>query len=358
MNLNNVLVLGLGKVGILVANLLHDSGFTVTGADSVKRSGLPFATKTMDISKPKELNSLLKDADAVVSCLPFFLNKDVSTIVAKAGLHYFDLTEDVPTTNHIRKLAKTSKGLLAPQCGLAPGFIGIVGANLAKDFDTLRSIELKVGALPKHPRGKLGYAFNWSPEGIINEYINDCEVIRMGQRQMVPALEGYEIVSVSGMQFEAATTSGGLGTMCETYDGKVQELSYKTIRYLGHFEQIKFLFQELRMQEDRALLGKIMRNALPASSEDFVFVHAAVEGWKDGVLARAEFVRAYSQMKLNDGKVWPAICWTTAASVAAVVEMVRDGTLPNKGFLKQEEIPLEKFLKTQNGSYYVTGEKL
>ena len=112
------------------------------------------------------------------------------------------------------------------------------------------------------------------------------------------------------------------------------------------------------MQEDRALLGKIMRNALPASSEDFVFVHAAVEGWKDGVLARAEFVRAYSQMKLNDGKVWPAICWTTAASVAAVVEMVRDGTLPNKGFLKQEEIPLEKFLKTQNGSYYVTGEKL
>lgn len=358
MSLSNVLVLGLGKVGTLVAGLLHESGFTVTGVDNVERSGVPFNTRVADVSKPEELAQLLEGADAVVSCLPFFLNKDISTAAAKAGLHYFDLTEDVPTTNHIRQLAKTSKGLMAPQCGLAPGFIGIVGANLAKDFDKLRSIDLKVGALPKHPKGKLGYAFNWSPEGIINEYINDCEVIRMGKRQMVPALEGYEIVSVSGMQFEAATTSGGLGTMCETYEGKVQDLAYKSIRYLGHFEQIKFLFQELRMQEDRDLLGKIMRNALPASSEDYVFVHAAVEGWKDGVLSRAEFVRSYSEMKLRDGKTWHAICWTTAASVAAVVEMVRDGQLPSEGFLKQEEIPLKEFLNTQNGSYYVTGEKL
>ncbi len=358
MSLDRVLVLGLGKVGTLVANLLHDSEFTVTGVDSVKRTGLPFTTKAADLSNPKALAKLLTDVDAVVSCLPFHLNMAISTTVAKAGLHYFDLTEDVPTTNHIRKLAKTSKGLMAPQCGLAPGFIGIVGADLAKNFDRLRSIELKVGALPKHPRGKLGYAFNWSPEGIINEYINECEVIRMGKRQLVPALEGYEIVNISGMQFEAATTSGGLGTMCETYEGKVQDLAYKSIRYLGHFEQIKFLFQELRLQEDRSLLGQIMKNALPASSEDYVFVHAAVEGWKNGVLARSEFVRAYSEMRLADGKTWHAICWTTAASVAAVVEMVRSGQLPDKGFLKQEEIPLQAFLKTQNGSYYVKGEEL
>ena len=358
MSLNNVLVLGLGKVGTLVATLLDNSGFVVTGVDTVKRTDLPFATKVADLGDGKTLDRLLKNNDAVVSCLPFFLNMDISTRVAKAGLHYFDLTEDVPTTNHIRKLAQTSRGLMAPQCGLAPGFIGIVGASLTKDFDKLRSIELKVGALPKHPQGKLGYALNWSPEGVINEYINDCEVIHLGKRQTVPALEGYESVHINGIPFEAATTSGGLGTMCETYDGKVQNLNYKSIRYPGHFEQIKFLFQELHLQEDRELLGKIMRTALPASSEDFVFVHAAVEGWKNGVLVSSEFVRAYSQMELDDGKVWHAICWTTAASVAAVVEMVAGGQLPNKGFLKQEQIPLQTFLKTKNGSYYVKGEKL
>ena len=356
MSFNRVLVLGLGKVGSLVATLLHESKFTVTGLDAVERTGLPFATKVVDLSNPASLRPLLAEAEAVVSCLPFHLNIPLSTEAHAAGIHYFDLTEDVATTNHIRKLAEDSKGLMAPQCGLAPGFIGIVGAHLAKDFDKLRSIELKVGALPKHPRGKLGYAFNWSPEGVINEYINDCEVIRSGQRAMVPALEGTEIVNINGMQLEAATTSGGLGTMCETYEGKVQDLHYKTMRYLGHFEQIKFLFQELRMQEDRDLLGKVLKNALPPTDEDYVFVHAAVEGWKKGQLARAEYVRAYPEMPMADGQTWRAISWTTAASIAAVVEMVRDGKLPQQGFLKQEEIPLDAFLATQNGSYYLKGE--
>lgn len=357
MALNKIAVLGLGKVGSLVGGLLHDANFSVVGVDrTTPHAKLPYPTKVVDLTKPAAVRALFKDVDAVMSCLPFALNKDISTEAAKAGIHYFDLTEDVPTTNHIRELAKTSKGLMAPQCGLAPGFIGIVGAHLAKDFDKLRSMELKVGALPKHPRGKLGYAFNWSPEGVINEYINDCEVIRNGQRQIVPALEGYEIVTLDGVQMEAATTSGGLGTMCETYEGKVQDLAYKTMRYPGHFEQIKFLFQEMRLQEDRPLLGKIMKNALPATDEDYVFVHAAVEGWKAGELQRAEFVRAYPQMELNDGKVWRAISWTTAASAAAVIEMVRDGLLPQKGFLKQEDVPFDALLKTHNGSYYLKAE--
>ncbi|HEU4950574.1 MAG TPA: saccharopine dehydrogenase C-terminal domain-containing protein [Holophagaceae bacterium] len=355
MTFNRVIVMGLGKVGTLVATLLHESGFQVTGLDAVDRKGLPFATKVVDLNDPAALRPLLKETDALVSCLPFHLNIPLSTEAHAAGIHYFDLTEDVPTTNHIRKLAETSKGLMAPQCGLAPGFIGIVGAHLAGKFEKVRSIELKVGALPKHPKGKLGYAFNWSPEGVINEYINDCEVLRNGQRQMVPALEGYELVCIDGVQLEAATTSGGLGTMCETYEGKVQDLHYKTMRYLGHFEHIKFLFQELRMQEDRELLGKVLKNALPPVAEDYVFVHAAVEGWKNGQLAREEFVRAYPEMQVA-GAEWRAISWTTACSIVAVVEMVRDGKLPQKGFLKQEEIPFEAFLQTKNGAYYLAGE--
>jgi saccharopine dehydrogenase-like NADP-dependent oxidoreductase len=356
MGLKRVVVMGLGKVGSLVGSLLHDSGFEVIGLDAVVRTSLPFGTQVANLSDPASLRPFIEGADAVVSCLPFHLNIALSREAHAAGIHYFDLTEDVGTTQQIRELAKTSKGLMAPQCGLAPGFIGIVGADLARKFDRLRSIELKVGALPKHPRGKLGYAFNWSPEGVINEYINDCEVIRMGHRQMVPALEGYEVIVINGVQLEAATTSGGLGTMCETYEGKVETLHYKTMRYLGHFEHIKFLFQELRMQEDRALLGKVMKNALPPVAEDYVFVHAAVEGWEGDQLSREEFVRAYPQMQVA-GQEWRAISWTTAASLCAVIEMVRDGVLPTQGFLKQEDIPLGEFFKTKNGALYLGSDR-
>jgi saccharopine dehydrogenase (NAD+, L-lysine-forming) len=356
MSLHRVVVLGLGKVGSLVGTLLNESGFKVTGLDAAPRVELPFDTQVVNLSDAAILRPFLKAADAVVSCLPFHLNIALSKEAHAASIHYFDLTEDVATTGRIRELAKTSKGLMAPQCGLAPGFIGIVGADLARKFDRLRSIELKVGALPRHPRGKLGYAFNWSPEGVINEYINDCEVIRMGHRQLVPALEGYEMVVIDGVQLEAATTSGGLGTMCETYEGKVETLHYKTMRYLGHFEHIKFLFQELRLQEDRATLGRIMKNALPPVAEDYVFVHAAVEGWRDDQLSREEFVRSYPQMQVA-GSEWRAISWTTAASLCAVIEMVRDETLPQQGFLKQESIPLDGFLKTKNGAYYLRHDR-
>ncbi len=356
MSLHRVVVLGLGKVGSLVGTLLNDSGFKVTGLDAASRGPFPFDTQVVNLQDPSSLRPFLMAADAVVSCLPFHLNMALSQEAHAAGIHYFDLTEDVGTTRHIRQLAATSKGVMAPQCGLAPGFIGIVGADLAKKFDRLRSIELKVGALPKHPRGKLGYAFNWSPEGVINEYINDCEVIRMGHRQLVPALEGYELVVINGVQLEAATTSGGLGTMCETYEGKVETLHYKTMRYLGHFEHIKFLFQELRLQEDRALLGKVMKNALPAVAEDYVFVHAAVEGWEGDQLSREEFVRAYPQMQVA-GHEWRAISWTTAASLCAVIELVRDGVLPQRGFLKQESVPLDAFFKTKNGGLYLRHDR-
>ncbi len=356
MSLNRVVVLGLGKVGSLVGTLLAESGFKVTGLDAAARSGLPFDTQVANLADAAALRPFLQAAEAVVSCLPFHLNIALAKEAHAAGIHYFDLTEDVATTDQIREMAKTSRGLMAPQCGLAPGFIGIVGADLAKRFDRLRSIELKVGALPKHPRGKLGYAFNWSPEGVINEYINDCEVIRMGHRQMVPALEGYELIVINGVQLEAATTSGGLGTMCETYDGKVETLHYKTMRYLGHFEHIKFLFQELRLQDDRKLLGKVLKNALPAVAEDYVFVHAAVEGWEGEQLSREEFVRAYPQMQVA-GHEWRAISWTTAASLCAVIEMVRDGVLPQQGFLKQESIPLDGFFKTKNGAYYLRHDR-
>ncbi|MES2353413.1 MAG: saccharopine dehydrogenase C-terminal domain-containing protein [Pseudomonadota bacterium] len=356
MALNKVLVLGLGKVGSLVATLLQQSGFDVTGIDSYPHTGLPFPTLQLDVSLPQTYQATFANCDAVVSCLPYVLNISVAKSAYDAGIHYFDLTEDVTTTNAIRQMSQTSKGLMAPQCGLAPGFIQIVGAHLASHFQQLRSIELRVGALPMHPRGKLGYALNWSPEGVINEYINDCEVIRMGERQMVPALEGLEIILVNGLVMESFTTSGGLGTMCETYSGKVQELNYKTIRYPGHCELMRFLLNELYLREDRKLVGKILMNALPAVDEDVVFVHAAVEGMKGSKLSRDEYVRAYPSMAI-DGKQWRAISWTTAASVSAVVELVRDGVLPQRGFLKQEEIPFDSFLGTKNGALYLRGER-
>jgi saccharopine dehydrogenase-like NADP-dependent oxidoreductase len=350
-NIESVLVLGLGKVGALVATLLHDTGFDVTGADVGDIEDSPVATLTVDMSRTEGLLALMRKYDAVVSCLPYSFNVGVATMAHELGVHYFDLTEDVPTTRAIKKLSKTARTLMAPQCGLAPGFIAIVGASLAESFDRIRSIKLRVGALPQHPSGLLGYAFNWSPEGVVNEYLNDCEVIEDGIHKWVSPLEWLETLVIAGVQLEAFTTSGGLGTMCQTYRKRVENLDYKTIRYPGHAKLMNFFFHELLMREDRKIAGEILVNAKPPVNNDVVYVHASAEGWKGSVLSRDEFVEAYYPLQIA-GRYWRAISWTTAASVCAVVEMVNSGALPAKGFLKQEQIPLSRFLKTANGRLY------
>lgn len=347
-------VLGLGKVGSLVAHLLSKE-FKVIAVDKQKPL-YPFSSavqyRNIDVQDEKEFSTLLNNVDGVVSCLTYNLNKQVAKACIQHGKHYFDLTEDIETTNFIRNLAKNAETVAIPQCGLAPGFIGIVGYDLTTRFKKLRDVELRVGALPRYPNGLLAYSFTWSPAGVINEYLNDAEVIHNGTRKMVPSLTGVEHIQIEGKEFEAFATSGGLGTLCETLEGKLDTLNYKSIRYPGHAKLMTFLLYELILKNDRQRIEDILTNAKPPVKEDVVYVYAVVEGEKDnGTLEREEFFSAYKP-KLIDGILWRAISWTTAASVVAVVSLVAQGKIPTKGFVKQEDISLELFYTTPTGIFF------
>jgi saccharopine dehydrogenase-like NADP-dependent oxidoreductase len=353
--IDSIAVLGLGKVGNLVATLLVEGGFVVRGVDvDSDRQIKDVEILAADLANPESIAAAVAGCDAVVSCLPYNLNIAIADVAGENGLHYFDLTEDVPTTDHIRGLASNSELLMAPQCGLAPGFIGIVGASLAAQLDSCRSLRLRVGALPQNPTGLLGYAFNWSAAGVVNEYLNDCEVIEEGVRKFVSPMEWHEIIHLNGTELEAFTTSGGLGTMCETMLGSVDNLDYKSLRYPGHMTQMNFFFHELLMREDRVLAQEILTTAKPPVDADVVHVHVAAEGTVDGALVRKEFVRSYLPMEIA-GETRTAISWTTAASLVAVIEMANSGALPERGFVHQEHIRLDDFFSSRTGRLYELG---
>ncbi len=143
--------------------------------------------------------------------------------------------------------------------------------------------------------------------------------------------------------------------MCETYLGKVANIDCKTMRYPGHASLMNFFFHELPLRERRDIAGEILTNAKPRVDDDIVYIHVSAEGEIDGRIERKEFVRAYRPIGIA-GQRQTAIAWTTARSVFAVIEMVRDGILPARGFLKQEEIPLAAFLETRTGGLYRSGE--
>ena len=164
-------------------------------------------------------------------------------------------------------------------------------------------------------------------------------------------MEWIEKIVINGIQLEAFTTSGGLGTMCETYFGRIENLDYKSIRYPGHVKLMNFFFHELLMRENRKTASEILTNAKPPVKQDVVYIHASAEGWQNQQLIRDEFVKAYYPIKIGD-RSWSAISWTTAASACAIVEMVHNGSISNNGFVKQETISLQEFLKTNNGRLY------
>jgi saccharopine dehydrogenase-like NADP-dependent oxidoreductase len=352
--IEKIAVIGLGKVGSLVASMLHYDGVEITGFDQNINGDFPFETKIVDVTQEKELEEAIKGYDAIVSCLPYFLNTLIVKVAIKTKTHYFDLTEDVPHTNFVKENSKDSQTALVPQCGLAPGFIGIVTSSLMKEFSKVRSAELRVGALPRDPHGLLGYAVNWSAEGIINEYLNDAEVIRNGEKKIVPSLSELETVIINGIKLEAFITSGGCGTMTDTFAGKVESLDYKTLRYPGHCELMDFMANEMRMGQDRKLMAQILTDAKPQTTDDVVYVYSAVEGEKDGKTLRETFVRAYHAREIN-GTWWRAISWTTAASCCAVIELVSKGIVSQKGFIQQEDILYSDLIETSFGKYFTDG---
>lgn len=343
-----VAVVGLGNVGRLIADMLTERGFEVHGVDAVEGRAAGERASVMDVRDPAALRELFAGVDAVISCLPYYLNAVVATAAHSARVHYLDLTEDVAISRTVRQLAESSDRIFMPRCGLAPGFICVVGAGLVARMETIDRVELRAGALPRSPNNALGYACNWSPAGIVNEYLNDCEQLRAGEPISVPPLSDLETIVIDGARYEAFTTSGGLGTMCETFAGRVDRLDYKTIRYPGHCKLMRFMLHELGLGSQREEAVRLLADAYPPVRDDLVIVYAAAEGYGGGRRARQEFVRVY-RPRIVAGVTRTAIAWTTAAGAVGMLELLADGSLPGSGFICQEDVSLDAFLATSAG---------
>jgi saccharopine dehydrogenase (NAD+, L-lysine-forming) len=399
--MKNVLVLGGGKVGKSVAELLLALGggaYKVTLADreqanlleaeaniqrlrGMVKHKVEFGTLRLDAADKGAVRSALLavgPGGSVVCMLPFDLVLGVAEMANELGVHYFDVTEDVETTDAVKRIAESGRARVAlvPQCGLAPGYVAIAGNEVARQFTKIHELTLRVGALPQYPTNALYYNVTWSTAGVVNEYCEPCNVMLDGRLTKLPALEGLERFSFEGVEYEAFYTSGGVGSLIDTLAGEGKtvaesKVAYKTIRYPGHRDLMKFLLQDLRLGNehaepspsgrvfDRRLAIDLLDHAIARTLQDVVIVFINGIGMKeDGPVVRREqvnFKRAVHATKMF-GRVWPAIELTTAAGVCAMVDLHRLGELPEKGFVRQEECSLAQFNRTLFGMAYEAPE--
>lgn len=361
--MNPIIILGAGKIGETIAKFLHGSGdYDVCIVDNEPErlsrlsEAIGIETITADVSNKTELLNVLNGRERVISACSFHVNPGIACAALEVGASYYDLTEDIATTQAIREISKHAKPgqIFMPQCGLAPGFISILAYELTSKFDELDSVKMRVGALPKYPSNEMMYNLTWSTDGLINEYCNPCEAIIDGERVEVLPLEGLGKFSLDGKEYEAFNTSGGLGTLCETLQGKVNELSYKTVRYKGHQYLMQFLIKGLNLgvPDRRKLLREILEASIPITRQDVVLIFVTVTGKKNGQLTQVSDARKIYHETIN-GEHYSSIQITTAASICAVVDLHIAGKLPEQGFVKQEQINLEQFLENRFGHYYI-----
>lgn len=355
--MTKLILLGAGKIGETITHFLQASGdyaLTVADQDAARlapMAALGAATVRCEFGDAAALRELIRGHEYVISACPFHLTPAIAAAAADVGAHYFDLTEDVESTRRVKALAVSAKSALVPQCGLAPGFISIVAHAMAAKFDSLRDVQMRVGALPVYPTNALKYNLTWSTDGLINEYCNPCEAIIDSRLTETLALEEVEAFSLDGVGYEAFNTSGGLGTLCETLEGKVENLNYKTVRYPGHRDIVKMLIRDLRLGQRREILKDVLEDAVPMTHQDVVLVFVTVSGMREGRLTQESYAKKiYS--KTFGGKLYSAIQVTTAAGICAMVDMMRDGILPKQGFVRQEEADLARFLANRFGQHY------
>lgn len=354
--MRRVVVLGAGKVGVTIAALLAESGgYVVTLADSnpvalTQRTPDGVEAVVVDVTDPFALRSLLSGQHAVAAALPFFLDVQVAKAARAEGVHYFDLTEDVATARAIRTLAEGADTVFMPQCGLAPGFVSVAAMALAERFDEIRDVRLRVGALPQFPDNALKYNLTWSTDGLINEYCNPCEAVVDGRVMEVLPLEGLEGFSLDGVSYEAFTTSGGIGTLCETFAGRVRNLDYKTVRYPGHRDLVRMLSRDLKLCERRDLFRDVIENAIPVTRQDVVLIFVTVVGKQGGLLTQQSWAQKIYGDSFEGGR--SAIQKTTAAGICAMIDLHGQGLLPAKGFVRQEQARLDDVLNNRFGAVY------
>jgi saccharopine dehydrogenase-like NADP-dependent oxidoreductase len=339
---NKIALIGAGKIGKLGALLL---GKKYDVASATRAHG------QLDINHADKLRRALEGNELVISCCPYFCNEKIALAARDLGLAYCDLSEDISSGKSVEQISSSATTQFIPHCGLAPGFTQIIANHMVQRYDPATSVSIRVGALPENPTNALKYNLTWSTDGLINEYGNPCEILIDGQLRQVQPLEGYERLIIGDVEYEAFNTSGGLGTLARSLTGKVKDLSYKTLRYLGHRDLMKFLMVDLQLNEYREILKQILESAVPTTQQDRVVILVSVIGKVGGSLRENTYTKVIPHGDI-DGIHWTAIQIATASSLASVVDLSLQGKITKKGLVRQEEIDFEAFTDNEFGSVF------
>ncbi|MDZ4674539.1 MAG: saccharopine dehydrogenase C-terminal domain-containing protein [Gemmatimonadota bacterium] len=357
-----MLVLGAGLQGSSCAyNLLQDNRIeSVTIAD-LHPEGLPaflapwlggrLQTAVLDAKDSAGAAALMEGHTAVMCALPYYFNEPMTRAAIASGAHFCDLggnTAIVQEQKALHSQAKAAGVSVIPDCGLAPGMVNILAAEGIRRLDQATTVRIYVGGLPQHPEPPLNYQIVYSLEGALDYYTTPSWVLRNGKAVEVDALSELEEVDFPDPvgRLEAFHTGGGISTMPFAWEGKIDTMEYKTLRYPGHVAIMKPIRElglisndpiDVKGQQVRPrdlFIAATHPMLYRPESEDLVALRVTVDGTKDGKAARSTFELVD---RFDTAIGMSAMMRTTGFSLALTGIMQADGTIAQFGVHTPDE---------------------
>jgi len=366
----HALVLGAGLMGRAIAfDLIQNTTFsTISVLDGNKKmldeSKRFFGEKEsivflhQDVTNISQMKSFFADADVVISAVPYLFNENLTKLAISQNCHFVDLGGNNTIVQNQKKLfsqAEKAKVTIIPDSGLAPGLVSILTKYLVDEYGHLSKVKLRVGGVPKFPKEPWNYQLVFSANGLINEYVEDAIILDHGIIKTVPSLTQYESISFPKPfgNLEAFLTSGGCSTLPYTYKDKIDYLDYKTIRYPGHLDMIKPLFDlgfgstepvsiNDTLVSPREMLIKLLHKTLPSDGEDVVLLKVIGEQKTE---AKTKII-SFEMIDYFDSKTnLSSMMRTTGFPVSVTADLIARKEISSFGvFTPEEIIPVSLFL--------------
>jgi lysine 6-dehydrogenase len=372
----DILILGAGMMGRAVAfDLATFSKFDkITIFDKDKKtleSAKNFLKdkkinyEILDVGDEEKVKENFRKYDVAVSAVPYYFNYFLTKTAINTNTHFIDLGGNntvVEKQLSLSDLAEKNNVTVIADCGLAPGLVSIITRDIVDFMDEVDFVKIRVGGLPLKPVPPFNYQIVFSPNGLINEYMEDALILdnkKIVAKKSMTKLEEV-IFPYPFSKMEAFLTSGGCSTLPYTFRYIIRYLDYKTIRYPGHCEKIKPMLDLGFGSEEpikinnveitpRKLLIKLLREKIPCKGKDVVLLKIMSQGIKNNEKINIDYQMIdYFDEKNNI----TSMMRTTAYPVAIIADMINSGTIKKRGVHTCENIvspkPFFQELKKRN----------
>ncbi len=314
--------------------------------------------KRLNVASPSAVKAAAEGVDAIVSCVPYFLNLPLAKAAIEAKVHFVDLggsTDIVRRELALHRKAVAAGVCILPDNGLGPGMISTLAVHAMSMLDRTDEVRIYDGGLPQKPVPPLNYLLTFSEHGLINEYAGTAVALVDGKVVKRPALSELETFDLPPLgRVEAGHAAGGLSTLAESCAGRVKTMYNKFLRFpghipameamrdLGYFDQTPVEVRKGVKVVPRELSAKLFRRRFHRPGEgDLVVIHSVVRGVKDG--RRTEVVhdlvdRADRRAGLT------AMMRTTAFPASIVAQMAAAGKIRPGAWTVEAGVPPEAFI--------------